>query len=79
MCEVTLKDSEELVFVLPNGRRVSVVYVGQPDIDAEPELDIHFGEENLVMCNTWAYGHDDVPDNPNPTRCNQVVFCMGGG
>jgi len=77
MCEVILKDSEELVLVLPNGRRVSVVYEGQPDIDAEPELDIHFGEENLVMCNTWAYGHDDLPDNPNPTLCNQIVVCIG--
>ena len=76
MSEVTLKDMEEVILILPNGHRVSVVY-DDTEVDAVPELDIHFGEENLVMCNTWAYGHDDVPDNPNPTRCNQVVFCMG--
>ena len=77
MNEVTLKDMEEVILILPNGLRVSVVYEGQPDIDAVPELDIHFGEENLVMCNTWAYGHDNLPDNPNPTVCNQIVVCIG--
>jgi len=77
MCEVTIEDMEEVILILPNGHRVSVVYQGQPDINAEPELDIHFGEENLVMCNTWAYGHDDLPDNPNPTLCNQIVVCIG--
>ena len=77
MSEVTLKDMEEVILILPNGHRVSVVYQGQPDDDAVPELDIHFGEENLVMCNTWAYGHDNLPDNPSPTVCNQIVVCIG--
>ena len=77
MCEVTIEDMEEVILILPNGHRVSVVYQGQPDDDAVPELDIHFGEENLVICNTWAYGHDDLPDNPNPTVCNQIVVCIG--
>ena len=76
MSEVTLKDMEEVILILPNGYRVSVVYA-DTEVDAVPELDIHFGEENLVMCNTWAYGHDDLPDNPNPTLCNQIVVCIG--
>ena len=76
MSEVTLKNMEEVILILPNGHRVSVVYA-DTEVDAVPELDIHFGDENLVMCNTWAYGHDDLPDNPNPTVCNQIVVCIG--
>ena len=76
MSEVTLKNLEQVILILPNGRRVSVVYADTDD-DAIPELDIHFGEDNLLMCNTWAYGHDDIADNPSPTLCNQIVIPIG--
>jgi hypothetical protein len=77
--EYTIHADEEVILILPDGHRVSVVFAEPHDEGSVPELDLHFGEKSLVTCNTWAYGFDNIPDNPHPTECNQVIIIYHDG